>query len=131
MRGRVKAKSTRRAGRAATTPVKSRPASALRVTGDATPVPLEGLPLDADERAILVLCCTQHVVACPSCRNTVRLGWLGSMGRAQYPCPLCAADLAPVVVAHTRICTYFTTRAERKPPVRVERAAREPEAAAG
>jgi hypothetical protein len=101
------------------------------VTGAAGQTWTGALPLDADERAILILCCSQHVIGCPSCRNTLRLGWLGSMGHDQYPCPLCSADLAPVVVAHTRSCTYFTARAGRKPPVTIDRPARERKAANG
>ncbi len=126
MGARGSGRSARRPAHAATTPAQHAAVPALAVTRGAATT---ALPLDADERAILVLCCSQHVIGCPSCHNTLRLGWLGSMGRDEYPCPLCAADLASVVVAHTRTCAYFTRRSERKPPVKVERAVEPPEAA--
>jgi len=78
--------------------------------------------LDPDTRAILFLCCGEHVVGCPGCRNSYRLGWLRRAESGRYACPLCGSDLTPVVVVHTQTCWYWTTRrAGRKPSARIER----------
>jgi len=90
---------------------------------------MERFPLDADERAILFLCCSQHVLNCPACRNTFRLGWLGPIGRDAHPCPMCGAELGPVIVAHSRTCDNFAARQARKPPTKVTRQMPRPEAA--
>lgn len=82
---------------------------------------MKQLPFDADDRAILFLCCAEHVVSCPGCRNSFRLRWLGPMDVDRFPCPLCPDDLTATVIAHTKDCIYFVNRgAARKPPAKVD-----------
>ncbi len=78
--------------------------------------------LDADTRAILFLCCSEHVVGCQRCQNSYRLRWLPRTDLGLYACPLCGNDLTAAVLAHTETCWYWATRrATRKPPARIER----------
>jgi len=71
-------------------------------------------------RAILFLCCRSHEVAfCEHCRKSLTLEELvydASHGEA-YRCPGCAHDVTRLVMAHTRLCHYFTSM---KPPAKVE-----------
>jgi hypothetical protein len=78
--------------------------------------------LDADTRAILFLCCSEHVVGCQRCQNSYRLRWLPRTDPGLYACPLCGNDLTAAVLAHTETCWYWATRrATRKPSARIER----------
>lgn len=65
---------------------------------------------DPDAKAILFLCCSQHIVPCQRCQNTYRLGWISRSDPGVFPCPLCGSDLTPVVVAHAKACAYWTER---------------------
>jgi predicted RNA-binding Zn-ribbon protein involved in translation (DUF1610 family) len=68
--------------------------------------------LDADERAILFLCCDTHGIACPRCGRHVLIGRLLRTPPAsdRYRCPECRADATDAVVAHTRACDYFLSK---------------------
>jgi len=82
---------------------------------------------DADDRAILLLCCSDHQVACQTCQETYRLRWLGRDEAERYSCPRCAGDLTGAVVAHTETCHYWVSRgsARMKSPAKLGQAARE------
>ena len=62
---------------------------------------------DPDARAILFLCCSQHVVPCQRCQDAYRLGWIAHAGSGTFPCPLCGSDLTQMVVAHAQACRYW------------------------
>lgn len=68
--------------------------------------------LDADERAILFLCCENHQIACPRCGQEHPLRALVRTATAPgwYGCPGCRADASAAVTSHTRSCHYFLTR---------------------
>jgi len=68
--------------------------------------------LDADERAILFLCCENHMIACPRCGRQNPLHELVRKPSTPewYGCPGCRGDTAGAVAAHTRNCHYFLTR---------------------
>jgi len=65
---------------------------------------------DPDSKAILFLCCSQHIVPCQRCQNTYRLGWISRSEPGEFPCPLCGSDLTPVVTAHAQVCSYWVNR---------------------
>lgn len=65
---------------------------------------------DPDAKAILFLCCSQHIVPCQRCQNTYRLGWISDAGSGVFPCPLCGSDLTQIVVAHAHTCRYWANR---------------------
>ena len=65
---------------------------------------------DPDARAILVLCCSQHVIPCGGCQDTYRLGWIARAGTGAVPCPRCGGDLTRVVAAHAQSCRYWVDR---------------------
>src|SRR5207244_10683370 len=46
---------------------------------------------DPDSKAILFLCCSQHIVPCQRCQNTYRLGWVLRSDLGVFPCPLCGS----------------------------------------
>ena len=85
---------------------------------------------DPDTKAILFLCCSQHVIPCQRCQNTYRLGWISRSDPGVFPCPLCGSDLTLVVVAHAHTCSYWVDRgtATKRPLTRV--AVQEPPAQA-
>ena len=62
---------------------------------------------DPDSKAILFLCCSQHIVPCQRCQNTYRLGWVSRSELGVFPCPLCGSDLTSVVAAHAQVCSYW------------------------
>lgn len=62
--------------------------------------------LDPDVRAILFLCCSQHVVPCQACQNIYRLSWILRANSRVFPCPRCGNDLTPTVIAHAHTCRY-------------------------
>jgi len=66
--------------------------------------------VDPDARAILSLCCRQHVIACQKCQSTYRLGWLPRSDSGLFSCPLCGFDITSVVAAHTETCSYWVGR---------------------
>ncbi len=68
--------------------------------------------LDADERAILFLCCENHPVSCAACGRERRIGSLRKRRSdpERWLCPKCRTDVTPGVVAHTRVCRYFLGR---------------------
>ena len=65
---------------------------------------------DPDARAILFLCCGQHIVPCQRCQNTYRLAWISRADPGVFPCPLCGSDLSQVVSAHAQVCSYWVDR---------------------
>jgi predicted RNA-binding Zn-ribbon protein involved in translation (DUF1610 family) len=74
--------------------------------------------LDPDARAILFLCCGQHVVPCQTCQNIYRLGWIPQADPGVFPCPRCGNDLTAAVVVHAQTCRYWANLglgAERPP----------------
>src|SRR5688572_27965136 len=87
--------------------------------------------LDADGRAILFLCCSQHAVPCERCQETYRVGWL-ARGDAAVSCPRCDVDLTSVVVAHALLCPNWRQQPVHasKPPVRAAGHGASPRAAA-
>ena len=72
---------------------------------------------DPDSKAILFLCCSQHIVPCQRCQNTYRLGWVSRTEPGEFPCPLCGSDLTPVVTAHAQVCSYWVNRNGIKRPL--------------
>jgi hypothetical protein len=72
---------------------------------------------DPDSKAILFLCCSQHIVPCQRCQNTYRLGWILRSEPGMFPCPLCGSDLTPVVAAHAQVCAYWVNRSGVKRPL--------------
>lgn len=66
--------------------------------------------LDPDIRAILFLCCSQHVVPCQACQNIYRLSWILRVNSSVFPCPRCGTDLTPTVIAHAHTCRYWPPR---------------------
>ncbi len=66
--------------------------------------------LDPDVRAILFLCCGQHVVPCQVCQNIYRLSWILRANSSVFPCPRCGNDLTPTVIAHAHTCRYWPPR---------------------
>ena len=68
--------------------------------------------LDADERAILFLCCENHLIACPVCGQQHPLHALVRTPSAPewYGSPGCRGDATSAVAAHTGSCHYFLTR---------------------
>src|SRR5207245_9178381 len=77
---------------------------------------------DPDSKAILFLCCSQHIVPCQRCQNTYRLGWVSRSELGVFPCPLCGSDLTSVVTAHAQVCSYWANRSGiRRPPSRAGR----------
>ena len=84
---------------------------------------------DPDSKAILFLCCSQHIVPCQRCQNTYRLGWVSRSEPGMFPCPLCGTDLTPVVTAHAEVCPYWVNRGGAKRSL--TSVTSEPRAAAG
>ncbi|HKQ66994.1 MAG TPA: hypothetical protein VJZ73_18410 [Methylomirabilota bacterium] len=72
---------------------------------------------DPDSKAILFLCCSQHIVPCQRCQNTYRLGWIPRSELGVFPCPLCGSDLTEVVTAHAQVCSYWVNRQGVKRPL--------------
>jgi hypothetical protein len=72
---------------------------------------------DPDERAILFLFCSEHVVACQQCHNTHRLRRIERSEARPFACPLCGFDLTSAVIQHTRTCWYWVTRSSMKKPL--------------
>jgi hypothetical protein len=72
---------------------------------------------DPDSKAILFLCCSQHIVPCQRCQNTYRLGWISRSEVGMFPCPLCGSDLTAVVTAHAQVCSYWVNRSGVKRPL--------------
>jgi len=71
---------------------------------------------DLDVKAILFLCCNNHVVPCQKCQDTYRLGWISHVEPGALPCPRCGTDLTEVVVAHAQTCHYWADhRAAQQP----------------
>lgn len=66
--------------------------------------------LDPDARAVLFLCCSEHVVPCQKCQNTYRIGWIPRLEPGVFPCPMCDHDLTATVVAHIQTCRYWANR---------------------
>lgn len=71
---------------------------------------------DPDVRALLFLCCGEHVIGCHRCEMTYRLRWLPRTDSGGYTCPRCALDMTPAVVAHTETCSYWTPRGANSRP---------------
>jgi len=120
----------RRAGNGAYRPDRRRGDRRIRLEGDAelkvdrwiaVPRATETIDFDdPDSKAILFLCCSQHIVPCQRCQNTYRLGWISRSEPGMFPCPLCGSDLTPVVAAHAQVCAYWVNRAgARRPLTRV------------
>jgi hypothetical protein len=87
---------------------------------------------DPDSKAILFLCCSQHIVPCQRCQNTYRLGWVSRSELGGFPCPLCGTDLTPVVTAHAQVCSYWVNRGGvPRPPRRLTAAEPPAQAATG
>jgi len=82
--------------------------------------------LDADERAVLFLCCENHLVLCEVCQRERAMQTLRRRlsDPDRWLCPKCRHDVSPKVLEHARACRYFS---ERKSLVR---ALQEPPAAA-
>lgn len=60
-----------------------------------------------DARAILFLCCAEHVVPCQRCQSTYRLRWIPRVNGNGFPCPRCGEDLTPSVAGHAQSCGYW------------------------
>lgn len=86
---------------------------------------------DTDARAIMFLCCTDHVVPCQTCQDTYRLGWIRPARPGLYVCPRCESDLTSTVVAHTATCPYWTRRETKRMAGRRGPREESPDAAAG
>jgi hypothetical protein len=72
--------------------------------------------LDADNRAILFLCCEKHVIPCQKCQDTYRLGWISRGDRGTLACPRCGTDLTAIAAAHTQGCHYWANRLTARAP---------------
>lgn len=70
-------------------------------------------PFDADGRAILILCCGEHIVGCRTCDKTYRIRWLRRAEPGLFSCPSCGSDVTAEVVRHTQACGYWTGRTSR------------------
>src|SRR5262245_3292988 len=70
-------------------------------------------PFDADGRAILFLCCSEHVVGCRTCEKTYRIRWLRRTEQWFYFCPGCGSDVTSEIVRHTQACGYWAGRTSR------------------
>ncbi|MGH7392641.1 MAG: hypothetical protein ACREM3_24760 [Candidatus Rokuibacteriota bacterium] len=82
-------------------------------SGRSVTVPIEAQwtrAFDADDRAILFLCCSEHLVGCRVCEQTYRMRWLPRTALWRFSCPGCAFDLTPEVVRHTQTCWYWASR---------------------
>lgn len=73
-------------------------------------------PFDVDGRAILMLCCSEHVVGCRACGKTYRIRWLCRRGLSSFSCPSCGADVTLEIVRHTRVCGYWLGRTAGRTP---------------
>lgn len=71
---------------------------------------------DADARAILFLCCSEHLVGCPTCENTYRIRWLPRTDPWLFSCPLCGFDLTGEIGGHTETCLYWASRRAGQTP---------------
>ena len=72
---------------------------------------------DLDVKAILFLCCNNHVVPCQKCQDTYRLGWISHVEPGALPCPRCGTDLMEVVVAHAQTCRYWADHRSAQQPL--------------
>lgn len=72
---------------------------------------------DLDVKAILFLCCNNHVVPCQKCQDTYRLGWISHVEPGALPCPRCGTDLTEVVVAHAQTCRYWAEHRSAQQPL--------------
>jgi len=73
--------------------------------------------LSAQERALLVYYCWDHVVVqCPDCSGHCRVGELASdfLDSRTYPCPHCGEDLTDDVRTHLYGCTLLPHRVRRR-----------------
>src|SRR3989441_7378186 len=61
---------------------------------------------DPDSKAILFLCCSQHIVPCQRCQNTYRLGWVSRSELGGVSCPLCGSDPTSVGTAPPQGFSY-------------------------
>ena len=85
--------------------------------------------LDADERAILFLCCENHLVLCEVCGRERPMQTLRrrSSDPDRWLCPKCRHDVSGKVLEHTRACRYFSQRTSlgsvvlQDPPSRSQR----------
>jgi hypothetical protein len=76
---------------------------------------------EPDARALLFLCCSEHLLACQRCQELYRLRWLTRRESGTYACPRCSQDVTAGVIAHIETCRYWTTRTAtaRKSPAKV------------
>ena len=72
---------------------------------------------DLDVKAILFLCCNNHVVPCQKCQDTYRLGWISHVEPGALPCPRCGTDLTEIVVAHAQTCRYWVDHRAAEQPL--------------
>ncbi|PYN79256.1 MAG: hypothetical protein DMD97_04980 [Candidatus Rokuibacteriota bacterium] len=72
---------------------------------------------DLDVKALLFLCCNNHVVPCQKCQDTYRLGWISHVEPGALPCPRCGTDLMEVVVAHAQTCRYWADHRSAQQPL--------------
>jgi hypothetical protein len=72
---------------------------------------------DLDVKAILFLCCNNHVAPCQNCQDTYRLGWISHVEPGALPCPRCGTDLTAVVVAHAQACRYWADHRSAQQPL--------------
>src|SRR5438552_18003338 len=72
---------------------------------------------DLDVKAILFLCCNNHVIPCQKCQDTYRLGWISRVEPGALPCPRCGTDLMEVVVAHAQTCRYWADHRSAQQPL--------------
>ena len=72
--------------------------------------------LDPDNRAILFLCCEQHLIPCQKCQDIYRLGWISRGDRGTLACPRCGNDLTAIVAVHAQACHYWANRLTPQAP---------------
>jgi hypothetical protein len=70
---------------------------------------------EARTRALLFLCCGNHLVPCERCQDTYRLGWVRRVEPQGFACPLCANDLSATVAAHAEGCRSIGGAMARSP----------------
>jgi hypothetical protein len=73
------------------------------------PVPVRQTDIfDADGRAVLFLCCAEHVVECGNCHTSYRLRWL-MRSVSGFSCPKCRLAMTTTVKQHTETCPYWVS----------------------
>src|SRR5437879_3232083 len=66
---------------------------------------------DPDSKAILFLCCSQHIVPCQRCQNTYRRGWVSRSVPRAFPWPACGCAPTCAFAARAPVMSFCVTAA--------------------